>query len=84
MCQLHIAIPICPGETLIINIGHWNRPIVGIFVKDNNQLEIRSVPEEIVDNSDLGDPEGMLQLSRVRRLIYISRDKNVTLKKCSS
>ena len=32
--------------------------------------EIFSVPEEIVDNSDLGDPEGMLQLSRVRQILY--------------
>ena len=31
--------------------------------------EMFSVPEEIVDNSDLGDPEGMLQLSRVRLIL---------------
>ena len=31
----------------------------------HNYLKTLSVPEEIVDNSDLGDPEGMLQLSRV-------------------
>ena len=33
---------------------------------DKYDKELPSVPEEIVDNSDLGDPEGMLQLSRVR------------------
>ena len=31
----------------------------------HNYPNTLSVPEEIVDNSDLGDPEGMLQLSRV-------------------
>ena len=30
--------------------------------------EMFSVPEEIVDNTDLCDPEGMLQLSRVSHL----------------
>ena len=33
---------------------------------DKYDKQLPSVPEEIVDNSDLGDPEGMLQLSRVR------------------
>ena len=32
------------------------------------------MPEEIVDNSDLGDPEGMLQLSRVTSSLWLEID----------
>ena len=40
----------------------------------HNYLKTLSVPEEIVDNSDLGDPEGMLQLSRVTSSLWLEID----------
>ena len=47
----------------------------------HNYPNTLSVPEEIVDNSDLGDPEGMLQLSRVTHHYHLKSHKKHLLVK---